>query len=327
MANFYSVNFARLATSDAILEASAEELRVLLAIIALGERPVTNEFLSEKCKVSLTRVSAAISLWTASEILESDTCSLVIDDPWTKSDESPILAESKSELAESIRDTGIADMINECTRMMKKAALNTPDIERLTTLVTEEGLSPEYVLALAAHIAPKKEGRLNLTALRISRKAKELVKEGITSLDELTAYIEEKEGIEPWEIEICRIVHRENIYLSKQEKKYFDCWVNQYGFGMDIIAEAFDICNENVHKYICSYMNTIIRSWFESGCITLEQCQQDREKNRELYKKKAETALRGRKKKDTESDTPKYAVFDADDVLMSALTRSYGEEE
>ena len=324
---YYSVNLTRLSTFDTVLEASNEELRVLLAIMAMECKPVSNEMLAEKCKVSLTRVSSAISLWVASGILSVDTGALIIDDPWTKSEEPLAIAESKSELATSIRDTGIADMINECTKMMKKVALNTPDIERLTALVTEEGLSPEYVLALAAHLSPKKEGKLKLTALRISRRAKELVKEGITSLDELIAHIEEKEDIKPWEIEICRIVHRENIYLSKQEKKYYDCWVNQYSFGMDIIAEAFDICNENLHKYVCSYMNTILKSWYLSGCKTLEDCQRDRENNHELYKKKAEIAIRERKKKETETDTPKYSVFDAEDALMRALARSYGEEE
>lgn len=325
--NYYSVNLTRLGTSEAFLEASVEELRVLLCIIALGERPVSKEMLSEKCKVSLTRVSAAITLWTESGVLSTDDCELVIDDPWTTANVGPIITESKSELAESIRDTGIADMIHECTKMMNLAALNTPNIERLTALVTEEGLSPEYVLLLASHLAPKKEGALKLTVMRLSRQAKKLIGDGICTVEELVAYIDGQENVKPYEVEICKLVHRENIYISKQEKKYFDAWINQFGFGFDIIAEAFDICNENCHKYIAGYMNTILKSWFEAGCRTLAECQSDRERNRELYKKKAETALRGRKKKETETDTPKYSVFDAEDALMRALARSYGEEE
>lgn len=325
--NYYSVNLTRLGTSGAFLEASVDELRVLLCIIALGERPVSKEMLAEKCKVSPARVSAAIALWTECGVISTDDCELVIDDPWTTGPSTPIITESKSELAESIRDSGIADMIHECTKMMKKAALNTPNIERLTALVTEEGLSPEYVLLLASHLAPKKEGALELTAFRLARQAKKLIRDGITTVEDLVAYIDEKENIQPFEVEICKIVHRENFYISKQEKKYFDCWINQFAFGLDIIAEAFDICNENCHKYIAGYMNTILKSWFEAGCKTLEECQADREKNRELYKKKAETALRTRKKKETEIDTPKYSEFDAEDALMRALARSYGDEE
>ena len=324
---YYDVDLTRLVPCEDFLEASAEELRVLLCIIALGERPLSKEMVAEKCKVSPTRVSAAITLWTESGVLKPDLCDLVLDDPWTSNPSKPILTETKSELAQSIRDAGIADMIHECTRMMNLAALNARDIEKITNLVTEEGLSAEYVLLLASHLCPKKEGAQRLTAMRLERQAKILIQKQISSVEDLVAYINEKENIKPWDIEICKIVHRENIYISKQEKKYFDCWINQYGFGFDIIAEAFDICNENCHKYIAAYMNTILKSWFESGCKTLQECQADREKNRETYKKKAESALRGRKKKETETDTPKYSAFDAEDALMRALARSYGEEE
>ena len=71
-------------------------------------------------------------------------------------------------------------------------------------------------------------------------------------------------------------------------------------------------------------MDKILESWFLAGCRTLEECRANTERNKESLASAAKARRSGKKEK--EADTPKYTTFDAEDVLMSALARSYGEE-
>lgn len=322
----YRVNLTRLLSSDAFCDASRDELRVLLALASLSGEPTDRESLAEICQVSEARVGAAFALWQESGIVEEGSeGATVIMDPWTASDDRPIIAESKTELAESIRDSGTSDMINECTAMMGGVALSTRNIASLTRLVTEEGLTPEYVLTLASHMLPSSADGAKLTTYKLCKKANELIALGIDSLSELEGYIAESENQKEYEKAICRIVGRKSTKISKNERALYSRWVKDFGFGLDIIEEAFEICNAITHSYTQKYMDSILESWFNAGCRTLEECRDYTEKHREQLSSAGRTGGPG--KKAHETDTAKYTVFDAEDALMSALARSYGNEE
>lgn len=322
----YRVNLTRLPSSEAFCDASRDELRVLLALASLRGEPTDRESLAEICQVSEARVGAALALWQESGIVEVEKeGATVIMDPWTASADRPIIAESKSELAESIRDSGTSDMINECTAMMGGVTLSTRNIASLTRLVTEEGLTPEYILTLASHMLPSTTDGARLTTFKLCKRANELIAMGIDSLSELERYIAESESQAEYEREICRIVGRKSTKLSKNERALYSRWVKDFGFGLDIIEEAFEICNAITHSYTQKYMDSILESWFNAGLRTLEECREYTEKHREQLPSTKRAGGSG--KKPQETDTPKYTVFDAEDVLMSALARSYGNEE
>ncbi len=323
----YRVNLTRLPTSEAFCEATREELRVLLALVALDGSPIEKAELAKLCEVREARVGSALTLWQESGIIEpAQVTAEVIMDAWTVSEDRPIIVESKTELAESIRDTGIKDMIHECTKMMNRGLLGAQEIVMLTELVTDEGLSPEFILTLASHLLPKTSDGKKLTTKNLCKEARNLISLGIESLTELENYISDMESQKEYERAICRIVGRQSSKISQNERLLYARWVKDLGFGMDIIEEAFEVCNAITHKYSQKYMDSILESWFNAGCKTVEECRSFADKHREQMVEAAR-AKRAPRKKEQETDTAKYTVFDAEDVLMSALARSYGNEE
>ena len=61
-----------------------------------------------------------------------------------------------------------------------------------------------------------------------------------------------------------------NRGLTKQEMNYIDKWTNQYNFGVEIIEEA---CNKTIEKTSqprFKYLDSILKSWYNSGVSSLE---------------------------------------------------------
>ena len=65
-------------------------------------------------------------------------------------DEHPSVA-----VADSIRDGNLKSAIDECAMLIGTPSLPTADVKLITALYTQYGLSPEYIVTLAAYLAEK----------------------------------------------------------------------------------------------------------------------------------------------------------------------------
>ena len=307
----------KLFETPTFLEASLEELRVL---IVLSECPeLSADEISEICKISRARASAAISLWRESGAIPSEKAVPTITEEFeSKIERGEIEEESSKKVAKDIRDKGLADMISECARLMNKAALSSTEIKKLAALSTQYALTDEYILTLAAYMADKNK----LTIPRLVDKALNLVGKNIDTLEALEAYIkitESENGI----IRELKNIFGFNRPLSAKEKEYFIKWSSTYGYFTEIVGLAYDICVDNTSTIKISYIDKVLTAWYEAGCRTRSECLQKSEEVRlELAKKRKEKAA---KKKEAEKE--RYGSFDAKDAFKRALERSYGSDE
>ncbi len=312
----YRTDLSALMRSESFSEASREELRALLALLANGGKADTDTLVT-LAGVSRPRLSSALALWEGSGVIHPE------DGTLTEEFEERILGESfmeegSAEVAANIRDEGLRELIEECSSLMHRPSLSTQEIKWLSATVTQLALTPEYVLTLAAHLADKAK----LTVPALKNKAERLTNMGIDTLEELERYITDRadECAEDWEYR-----HLLGIYnraLTKYEKTMFRRWGKEYGYSVNIVGEAYDLCVANTGKLNLAYMNKVLTAWRDAGCKTVEECRAKIEEERTA--KKADTPAYSRKKAHPESETPKYADFDTEDALMRALKRSYG---
>ena len=325
MKNNYSIDLNGLTLSEAFEEANEDELRVLLAIIE-REGDTDVDEIKALTGVSLGRVKAAITLWRESGVIHENTgsegdVSLEFEEDELSGD---IVEEESVQVARSLRDSELADVISECARLMGRPSLNTQEVKHITAMWSQLALSPEYILTLAAHMA--EGGRL--TPLRLLRDANRLTEKGIDTLESLERYINNLSDITPAICEIRNMLGLWTRNLSKTEKAHFTRWTEEFGFSTAIIGEAFELATESGTKRIPSYMNKILTRWHEAGCKTVEDC---RRKSAEFYaeraSKKAMAAAKPQKGDTGKPKTPKYADFDPEEAMARALARSYGAPE
>ena len=320
----FKVNLEGITELECFKEASKDEVKILVAILSRGGTVGVTE-LSEALGISPARVKACITLFTEGGVLtECDGTSLAeveYEFEPTKKDKKRA-SETTVELARSIRENDLYEMNRELEVLFEKT-LETREIERLTSLYTKMGLSPEYILTLTAFL---KDTRQNLTVELVVREAGKLLSKQIDTLEDLEIYIKEKSNEVAGEMEMRRLFGIYGRTLTPSERELFKKWMHEYGYSANIIGEAYDITVVATSSLSLPYIDSILKEWHEAGCQTLEECRARVNIRKATNPKNANNSSQ-KTKKTTTTETPKYADFNSEDALLRALERSYGDAE
>ena len=317
----YRVRPLSLTKNPAFLEASKEELRVLLALVELNGSADSIDSIAKMSGISVPRCKSSLAFWEESGVI-SRGCEPTITDEFEdrlyrgEIDETPAV-----QVAESIRDENLSSMLDECAALMGQACLAQVDVKNLTALYTQYGLSAEFIVTLAANIA----SRDTLTPRKLCNKAIRLSEGGCDSVELLEEYLTQSEKSSGYEYEYRRVLGIYGRNLSKSEKEYFKKWAEVFEYSSAIVSEAYDIAvmNTKSGRGDLRYMDTILSAWHEGGCKTLSECLAKAESDKQ---KKVEAKAKRTPSK-TKPETPRYGDFDVNDAFMKALERSYGTDE
>ena len=316
----FKVNLDGITALDCFREATKDELKVLLAIKSLEDESFSAESLADTLGVSAARVKAAITLFEESSILIK-TDNILAEVEYEFEPKANKVVDEKKAIARSIRENDLYDLNRDMEEILEKT-LAVREIERITSLYTQTGLSPEYILTLSAYLKTK---RNPLTVEAIVREANKLIEKEIDTLEELEIFVKEKEAEIKGEMEMRRLLGIHSRALAPSERKFFKKWLHDFGYSAVIVGEAYDITVAATGKLSLSYMDSILTGWHESGCKTLDECRTRVNIRKQERAKKVNNSSQ-KSKKSTEAETPKYADFNSEDALMRALERSYGEE-
>ncbi len=311
----FKVNTELLTSSQCFEGASAEELRVLLAIIAHGSRGITVNALAKTAKTSPARAKAAIALFEEENILikQDGKASDNVVFEFENNDE---VLESASSTAKSIRDNDLYELLGECENLLEKS-LEHREAAIITRLAAEKGLSAQYILTMLAFLT---DTRTRVSVSILDREIAKRVNDGITTLEELEVYIEERSKEIKGEMELKRLF---GLYsISPKQRAFFKKWLQEYGYSIPIISEAYDISSDATTSPSLPYIDKILTSWHNAGCKTINECRTQNELHREEYAR----SKGSKKSADTpKSNIPKYSNYDANEALMRALERSYSD--
>jgi DnaD/phage-associated family protein len=299
---------------EAFIEASREELRVLLVLVELSGAVNSSDELARLAGISKTRASSALTFWKeAGVIKENESAPTITEEFEEKIQKGEITEVPMTSVAKSIRDSKLSDMISECASFMGRSALNTQEIKQLTALHEQYALSPEYIVMLSAHMA---EGG-KLTPTRLVNQAVKLCEREIDDTAKLEEYIVERESTSEAEREFRKLFGVYNRALSKSEKEAFRKWSSDYGYFTNIVGEAYDIAVSKTDRGHLKYVDKLLTRWYETGCRTLGEC-------RARYEADAEENKQQKTSKKKKTETEQYGNFDTDYAFMKAIERSYG---
>ena len=128
----YRINLLRITANSAFKEASKEELRTLVALIEADGKAEDALELSEAAGISLARCKAALAFWEESGVIREDDGSPSITDEFDERIVRGEISEAPAvEVAESIRNEDLADMLNDELVGLSAEMINLPIIMRL----------------------------------------------------------------------------------------------------------------------------------------------------------------------------------------------------
>ena len=307
---FFGRNDAVLGSSDALRNASADDLRVLLCLYEDGTRDVPA--LAEAAGCSESRASGAIQYWREAGVIENGGESKKIlrslkYAPYTRSAE---------EIAETIDRDDLRHLTDACTELLGHMP-NQSEITEIVGLIEKLGLDTGYIRTLLQYC--KEIGCGSIAYM--TRTAAALVDQGVCTLNALDDYIKQKKESRQTESIVRRLFGLGGRAFSSAEKKAVDRW-RLYGYGEDIIGYAYDLTVSATNQPSIAYANKILKCFYDTGCHTLAECYAETEKHRGSWRKAA--AEKGQKppKKGLETHT-----FDTGDFFKKALERSYGKTD
>ena len=309
---------------EAFLEASCEELRVLVALIERGGRVEKTEVIARLAKISNARASSALVFWQEAGVIREATEDATITEEFEERLLAGEILETDSKtVAKSIRSSALAGMISECAAIMKRAALNSSEIKALTALHEQYSLSEEYIVMLAAYLA--ESGRLTVT--KLVNKAIKLSEREIDTPPALESYIVERESESEAEREFRKLFGIYGRAPSKTEKECFKKWSKDYGYFTDIVGEAYDIAVTSATRGHMKYADKLLARWYETGCRTLAECKMRYEADEaEKKTKKAEAANSKSENSYQKPQQKRYGNFDPKEAFLKAIERSYGKK-
>ncbi len=315
----YRIDRLAVIGNPAFTEASKEELRALLALVELSGVCESESDLASAAKISPARCKSALSFWEESGVILPEGTPSVTEEFDDRLNLGEIDEVPSKQVAASIRDENLADMINECAMLMGVACLPNQDVKNLTALYTQYSLSAEFIVTLAAHLAQ----RGDITVRKLCNEAIRLQSKGCDNAEALDAYIldmAESSGAE-WEFRRVLGIYGRN--LSASEKKYFKKWSEEFGYSVGVVSEAYDIAvlNTKTGRGDLRYMDSVLTAWHEAGCRTVSECKEKAEADR----LRRETD--GKKKQKTTAETPRYGNFDINEAFNNAVARSFGADE
>ncbi len=214
-------------------------------------------------------------------------------------------AEEMEKILSENKETG--NFLNECQNVWGKM-FNLNDHNLILNLVNNWGFSWDYVLSLLAYVNKCFQERDNQgkTLNYVHRTAMSYHKEGILTVEALQEKFVDQDRMNDFEKRIRPMFGLGSRNLTPREKKYFSAWLYEYKYNIEIIEMAYNIAVDTKGTPQISYINGILKNWYEAGLTTLEEITAKREQDNQTVRNVKEGRL-----------TPDNALEAVESILKS----------
>ncbi|MBQ2444670.1 MAG: DnaD domain protein [Clostridia bacterium] len=187
------------------------------------------------------------------------------------------------EVAQRIANDDDFAVLIEMTEQLLARPLTNNDSSTLLLMHDSDGL-PYEVITMILHFAKSEN---NLKMRYIEKLGREWGDAGIDTLEKAEEKINSiMQTKEAWNI-VCSAFGLNTGVMSaptSKQTEYAELWINKWGYGKDMLRNAYETCMNNRGEFNLSYINGIIRRWHSDGILT-EKDLADSKRERETAQK------------------------------------------
>ncbi len=162
-------------------------------------------------------------------------------------------------------------LYGEIQRRLGKA-LNTEELKIVLGFVRYLGLPGDVICVLVSYCQERsrRKGSLRNPSLRtIEKEAYLWAEQGIDTLEEAAAYIQDQNAYHSRLCRLCRLLQIRGRSLTAAEERYARSWLDM-GFEDAVITMAYERTCLNTGGLSWAYMNKILTRWHEAGLHTAQ---------------------------------------------------------
>ncbi|MCT8977578.1 DnaD domain protein [Clostridium sp. CX1] len=168
-------------------------------------------------------------------------------------------------LLEELNKNSTKDMLQDIEKLLGRP-LSSKEMTMYIGWLKDFDFSPEIILLLIQYCASK--GKTDCRY--IEKIAIAWFDSKIKTVDDAQSFIKKHE--DKW-VKIRKILNYLGIKdaeIMKPQEEMLDKWINSYGFPLELIFKACDICFQRINKADFKYIDGILGSWYKDKITTVE---------------------------------------------------------
>ncbi|NLN14875.1 MAG: DnaD domain protein [Tissierellia bacterium] len=180
------------------------------------------------------------------------------------------------ELIEANKVPEINNMFNKINHIMRRQTVPT-EKQKILSWITDYNMNPD-VIELAFSYGVDRKGVRSIAYVEAI--IRNWYDQGLTNKEAIIEYMKEKDERYYIYQRIMKSLGLDKRPIKEAESKTIDKWIDEYGFGLDLILQACER-DKNPTPSI-NYVNAILKSWYGKGIRKVEDIELlDKPKERE----------------------------------------------
>ena len=246
---------------DKLKGASAAELKVLIYLYAQKEAETPE--LSAKLGITPAEAEAAMAFWRGAGLL-------TVDESGSKKAVAPGTPLYKSYDSETISDKMKEEAFKCCCDITAEKLgklLTKNEISSLLYLYDYVNLPSEMICGVVEYCVSKGKKSMQYimnTALSMYQD------DGIDSYEKFELYLTRLEEVHSLENKVRKLCGFGERELTGKEKAFLHHWFEEWELSYEMVHLAFEKTVDSLGKVSLSYMNSMLKRWYEEGYATPE---------------------------------------------------------
>ena len=285
--------------------ASEAQLKVLLYLLRHSDGECTDETLCEALRLSREEIRNAVSFWIERELLsENDNiltpCAAPVQAAAVPAEPTATEVKPKKQhtavsraqrpdpafVAQLLKeDTNLAGLLEQAQTVMKKP-LSPGDTGTLVMLYDTFGLPCSVLALLLTYLS--EIGSANMRA--VERIGIRWADDGIRTDKEAVQAIEQISASRAAWGSVSKLLGIRNVgHPTKAQTENANRWVNTWQFSDEMITEAYERCVNTRGDYNISYINAILKRWYEKDIKSLDTLKKEESEPKKKPKAKSKS--------------------------------------
>ena len=269
--------------------ASEAQLKVLLYLLRRSDEENSAEQIGDALRLSAEEVQNAVDFWVERDLLTRQDGGFA-----PASAAQPVAADSPAKASEPAKkshttisraqrpdpmfvskllqeNTILAGLLEEMQKVLNKP-LSPGDTATIVMLYDSFGLPCEVIFLLLNYL--KSIGNANMRT--IERYGIQWADKGIKTVNDAEQEIDRMtKSREAWG-RVSSLLGIHNVgNPTKAQMENADRWLNTWQFSDEMITEAYERCVNTKGTYNISYINAILKRWYEKGIKSLDTLQKE----------------------------------------------------
>ncbi len=250
---------------DKHISAPQNALRLILFLLRNRNMAYLMSEICEKLTLTGEELTEAFEYWEKAGLLFKYGGRYRLERP--KVQPSDIIRYNPATVADRITEDPAIAFLYKKTEQAFAKPLSADDAAAVLSLTDWIGLKPEVAALLIDYVAASGTKSMK-KLLSTGAQWEEL---GLDTFEKADEYVTEQNRKHSVEAKTASLLGISGRRITPEESEYFIRWSEEYGFGTDMVLEAYNRTVRGTGKFAIKYMDKILAGWSANGYKTPDQ--------------------------------------------------------